>query len=63
MAVLLSGLVLLGAILGLFYAKDRTDHLWVARLAFSRFVARLAVLGAALTLFGTLLTAENLLFT
>lgn len=62
MAVLLAGLTLLGSILGLFYLKDRTTRLWVARLAFSRFVARLAVLGAALTLFGALLTADGLLF-
>ena len=61
MWILLAGLVLLGAVLGLFYVKDRTERMWIARLAFSRFIARLAVLGAALTLFGVLLTADSLL--
>lgn len=62
MGVLIAGLALLGAVLGLFYLKDRTERMWIARLAFSRFVARLAVLGAALTLFGALLAADEILF-
>ena len=62
MGILIAGLALLGAVLGLFYLKDRTGRMWIARLAFSRFVARLAVLGAALTLFGAILTADGLLF-
>lgn len=55
MGVLVIGVALMAAILGLFWWKDASDRLWVARLAYSRFTARLAVLAAALIGVGLLL--------
>jgi hypothetical protein len=60
MSVLIAGIALLGMVLAVFWWKDRTDHLWVARLAYSRFTARLAVLGAALAGIGALLVLQSL---
>ncbi len=59
MSVLIAGTALLGMVLAIFWWKDRTDHLWVARLAYSRFAARLAVLGAALAVVGALLVLQS----
>ncbi len=60
MTVLMAGVALLGMVLGVFWWKDRTDRLWVARLAYSRFTARLAVLGAALAGVGALMVLQSL---
>ncbi len=60
MFVLIAGIALLGMVLAVFWWKDRTDRLWVARLAYSRFTARLAVLGAALAGIGALLVLDSL---
>lgn len=61
MSVLIAGVVLLGMVLAVFWWKDRTDRLWVARLAYSRFTARLAVLGTALAGIGALLVLQTLI--
>lgn len=61
MHVLIAGIALLGMVLTVFWWKDRTDRLWVARLAYSRFTARLAVLGAALAGIGALLVIQTLI--
>ncbi len=55
MYVFLSGAGLLAALVGLFWLKDRLRSPLLARLAYSGLVARLAVIGAALSLVGLLL--------
>ncbi len=55
MYVFLSGAGLLAALAGLFWLKDRLRSPLLARLAYSGLVARLAVIGAALSLVGLLL--------
>lgn len=60
MTVLIAGIALLATVLVVFWWKDRTGRLWVARLAYSRFTARLAVLGAALIGVGVLLALQAL---
>lgn len=59
MGVLIAGSILLAAVLGLFHVKDRTNRMWVARLAYGRFTAQLAVLGAALIVVGALLVLDS----
>lgn len=60
MGVLIAGITLMAAILGVFWWKDATGRWWVARLAYSRFTARLAVLAAALIGAGLLLVLGTL---
>lgn len=60
MYVLLGGIGLLAAIIGLFWLKDRLQSPTLARLAYSGLVARLAVIGAALCLVGALLVLADL---
>ncbi len=55
MYFLLGGAGLLAALVGLFWLKDRWRSPLLARLAYSGLVARLAVIGAALSLVGVLL--------
>lgn len=54
------GLLLLLAIIGLFWAKDRLQNPTLARIAYSEPIARLAVVGAALMLVGLILTLSRL---
>lgn len=49
------GMFLLGGILVLFWLKDVRQSPQLARLAYSGFVARLALAGAAFTILGVLL--------
>ena len=51
----LTGAGLLSVIIGLFWLKDRLGSPLLARIAYSGLVARLAVLGAALSVVGLLL--------
>jgi hypothetical protein len=51
----LTGAILLSAIIGLFWLKDRLESPLLARIAYSGLIARLAVLGAALSALGLLL--------
>lgn len=60
MYVFLSGAVLLAAIIGLFWLKDRLQSPRLARIAYSQPVARLAVVGAALSAIGLLLVFVDL---
>lgn len=60
MYVFLGGAVLLAAIIGLFWLKDRLRSPLLARIAFSGLVARLAVVGAALSAVGLLLILVEL---
>jgi len=54
------GVVLLAVILGLFWLKDHLRNPTLARLAYSELVARLAVIGAALTFVGILMILSKL---
>lgn len=59
MFFLLVGAVLLSAIIGLFWLKDRLESPLLARIAYSGLVARLAVVGAVLTVLGFLLMLSD----
>jgi len=48
MNLLLLGAALLAGVLGLFYLKDELRIAWLARLAYSEFIMRIAVLAVAL---------------
>jgi len=61
MAILLAGIGLLGFVLGLFYLKDQLESPRLARLAYSEFVMRLAVIAAVLIVVGALLALNKLL--
>lgn len=60
MAYFICGAALLAAILGLFWLKDEWRSPRLARLAYSEFTARLAVVAAGLMLVGVLVTAAEL---
>ena len=55
MFFLVSGIILLSLILGLFWLKDRLENPLLARFAYSGLVARLAVVVAAFVVLGLLL--------
>lgn len=55
MFVFLTGVGLLAAVLGLFWLKDRLESPFLARIAYSGLTARLAIVGAALSLVGLVL--------
>jgi len=57
--LVLIGVGLVGLIIGLFWLKDRLESLRLARIAHSEPIARLAVIGAALTVIGLLLIVSS----
>ncbi len=58
--LLFIGAALLGAILALFWLKDRLRSPRLARVVYSELVARLALVGAALFILGLLLILSEL---
>lgn len=60
MTILLIGIGILGAVLGLFYLKDRLNSPALARIAHSELIMQFAVIAAALILFGMLLVLKKL---
>jgi hypothetical protein len=58
--LVLIGVGLVSLIIGLFWLKDRLESLRLARIAHSEPIARLAVIGAALTVIGLLLIVSSL---
>jgi uncharacterized membrane protein YciS (DUF1049 family) len=54
------GVTLVIVIIGLFWLKDRLQNERLARLAYSEPIARLAVVGAAVTVIGLLLIFSSL---
>ena len=60
MTILLIGVGILGAVLGLFYLKDRLKSPTLARIAYSGLIARLALLSAALIIIGSLVALGKL---
>jgi hypothetical protein len=61
MYLFLTGAGLLVALVGLFWVKDRRGSPLLARIAYSGLVARLAVVGAALSMLGVLLMLGGVL--
>ncbi len=61
MSLLLTGAGLLAAIVGLFWLKDRLRSPLLARIAYSGLVARLAVVGAVLSVLAVLLMLGGIL--
>jgi len=55
MFFVVTGIILLGLILGVFWLKDQLENPMLARFAYSGLVARLAVVGAAFVALGLLL--------
>ena len=60
MIIFMIGVSMLATILGLFWLKDHLRSPRLARLAYSEPVARLAVVGAALSIVGLLLMVAAL---
>lgn len=60
MYFLLIGLTLLSLIVGLFWLKDKLTSPLLARFAYSELTARLAIVGAALSVIGALLLLAEL---
>jgi hypothetical protein len=57
--IFLLGAALLAGVLGLIYLKDKLRFVWLARLAYSEFNMRLAVLAVALIIVGGLLMVSQ----
>lgn len=55
MYLLMAGLLIIILIIGLFWLKDRLASQLLARIAYSGLVARLAVIGGAISIIGILL--------
>jgi hypothetical protein len=60
MTLLLIGIGLVLAIIGLFWLKDRLESPLLAKIAHSEPIMRLAVIGAAMTVIGLLLILAEL---
>ena len=54
------GVGLVGIIIGLFWLKDRLESQHLAQIAHSEPIARLAVIGGAVTVIGLLLIVSSL---
>jgi hypothetical protein len=59
--ILLTGVAILGAVVGLFYLKDRFESPRLARLAHSELMMRFAVIAVAMIVIGILLVLGRLL--
>lgn len=60
MSLLLAGIAILAAVLGLIYLKDRLQSPTLARVAFSELNMRFAVIGAALVVIGVVMMLGEL---
>ena len=60
MTILLTGISLLGFVLGLFYLKDRLKSSRLSRFARSGLIMRLTVIAAAMIAIGMLLVLNKL---
>lgn len=54
MFLLVTGLIMLAIIIGLFWLKDRLASPLLARIAYSELIARLALVGGAFSVIGAL---------
>jgi hypothetical protein len=57
---MIAGVVILGAVLGLFYLKDRLEQQWLRRLAYHEVTMRLVVVAVALIFFGAVMAIGDL---
>lgn len=55
MLFLVTGIILLALIIGVFWLKDELENPMLARIAYSGLIARLAVVGAVFIVLGLLL--------
>lgn len=60
MAYIISGAALLAVVLGLFWLKDELRSPRLARIAYSEFTMRLAVIAAGLILVGAIIVAADI---
>ena len=60
MGVLITGVLLLVAVLGLFYLKDRLEQQWLRRLAYHEVTMRVVVIAVALIFFGAVIAIGDL---
>jgi len=60
MGVLITGVLLLVAVLGLFYLKDRLEQQWLRRLAYHEVTMRVVVIAVALIFFGAVIAIGGL---
>jgi len=60
MTILLIGIGILGAVIGLFYLKDRLENPTLARIAHSELMMRFTVIAVAMIAFGSLLVLNKL---
>jgi hypothetical protein len=56
MEILIAGVLLLAAVLGIFYLKDRLEAPWLTRFAYHELTMRLVVVAMALIFFGGIMT-------
>ena len=61
MWILIAGILLLGAVLGVFYLKDHFRNSWLSRLAYHELTMRLTVVAAALIFFGVIIAVGDFL--
>jgi hypothetical protein len=59
--ILLTGIAILGAVVGLFYLKDRFESPRLARLAHSELMMRFTVIAVVMIVIGILLVLGRLL--
>ena len=57
---LVTGVGMIGLIIGLFWLKDHLESVRLSRIAYSEPIARLAVIGAAISIIGILLILSSL---
>ena len=60
MTILLTGIVLLAAVIGLFYLKDQLRSRLLGRIAHSELMMRFAVIAGAMICIGALLVLDKL---
>lgn len=60
MTILLVGIGLLAAVLGLYYLKDRLENHTLARIAYSELIMRFTVIAIALIIVGMLIVLGKL---
>jgi len=60
MTILLIGIGILGAVLGLFYLKDQLENPTLARIAYSELVMRITAIAVALIAIGILMMLSQL---
>ena len=60
MTILLTGIAILGAVIGLFYLKDRVESPGLARIAHSELMMRFTVIAVVMIFVGILLVLGEL---